>query len=694
MTRTTPGVLRSAWRILGIVVVLVASLTFSQSWRSDAGAISTDIYAIRPTSPTTDLVDGQIVSVNIKTPPDQAIYGVEVRQCRADATYTVREDMLAAAGKCPDKPISSSADQVITRTPSGGVIPAARSESGLTMRFRVGVGTVQWLPTVGQPPVTLTCLPGEPCALVVQVRVLSGYEFTVYPITFIDSDPIAGCGGPAQGVVSSGTADRLSDAWAKWTLDQCKKVPGQGAATRASFDGEGKAVDNFARGVIDLAYTAAGYDEGAGFLEEGTTRRPAVMVPIAVNAAVVAAGGGYLQPTGDKAPYPKLELTRTEIAAYLSGGVPWITRDDKPWLKAIFDRNPILGNVINAPAPITRAPLVPAEAESVSWLLTRDLQANVPDDWRVPFDGPRRGVTSSFALASPSFDAIDAYTGRPVLGRLTYAADTNLASQGPIWAVTDLVTATNLGMTPVSFETSGGGFVPPNAGSMTAALGTMQRDAQGVLLPDPSARAAASVVEPYPLTFVEYAMVPAEPLLNEDCSKRTDAQSILTTWLRYLIGDGQSNLPAGLLPLTAELKAEAETQLARVGASPVTGACAGQVTEETSPPPAELPPAPGVAPLPVDVTSPPSSGRSTPRAGATAAAPTAATPDGTTPPSPAGSGTAAGEVAEPDVPGFVGGRVLSGSSALLGFVLLGGLLTLATYTTAGRRPRSGSGGPS
>jgi hypothetical protein len=94
----------------------------------------------------------------------------------------------------------------------------------------------------------------------------------------------------------------------------------------------------------------------------------------------------------------------------------------------------------------------------------------------------------------------------------------------------------------------------------------MQPDAQGLLQPpaqptDPNA---------YPLTYVEYALVPAQPLVDATCAPRTASQAELTTWLHYLTGAGQKVLPDGLAPLTPALAAQASTAIAQVGATPNT----------------------------------------------------------------------------------------------------------------------------
>ncbi len=101
---------------------------------------------------------------------------------------------------------------------------------------------------------------------------------------------------------------------------------------------------------------------------------------------------------------------------------------------------------------------------------------------------------------------------------------------------------------------------------MDAAVADMTPDAQGLLQPDPT----PADPNAYPLTYVEYALVPAQPLVDATCAPRTASQAQLVTWLKYVTGDGQKVLPDGLQPLTPALQTAAATAIAQVGATPNT----------------------------------------------------------------------------------------------------------------------------
>ena len=93
----------------------------------------------RPTSST-----GNALTVNIKSDPDVNVVNVEIRQCRADVSFTVADDFSTRTGKCPAGPVSSSADTAVSRNAVQGIIDRIHDPAGMNVLFRVGVGTVNW----------------------------------------------------------------------------------------------------------------------------------------------------------------------------------------------------------------------------------------------------------------------------------------------------------------------------------------------------------------------------------------------------------------------------------------------------------------------------------------------------------------------------------------------------------------------
>jgi sortase A len=562
------------WGVVAVLVALaiVMSGTVHPLLRPARAADAATPYTITKTSPFTDLSDGQRVTVNVKSGPDTTIREVEVHQCRLEATYEKRSDVLKNAGNCPPSPVSSSGDTVVVRTSSNGVGPATQSAQGATLTFRAGLGVVEWK-AAGGADARLECDPNHACAIVVAVLIGEDYTFTVLPITFRISDVIAGCGGPAEGVFSSAGSDAISELYANWTLDACQQDGAHGAASRAVLSGEGPAVDGFSGGVADLAYTAAGYDDSFGFGPlDKTLRRPAVMIPVAITAATLSAGGGYTQSTGDKSAYSVLQVAAREAAAMFTGGYGWFIEGGNTYDDDLLARNPQLNGRVNAEVP-TNKPMAPAEGEASSYLFSKYFLTQVPAEWKIPHDGTPRSAANSWATAQPTFDSIDLYSGRSILSKVTDQAANSQSSQGPIWAITDLATSFRLALTPASIQNAKGDFVAPTKESMLAAVKAMKKNDQGVLLPDVAAT-TTSGVQPYPLTYVVYAMAPAEPLLEDDCSARPTSQALLKDWLGYLLGRGQDHMADGFVPLPSDLLADAKQQVKLVGEAKVTGACA------------------------------------------------------------------------------------------------------------------------
>ena len=96
----------------------------------------------------------------------------------------------------------------------------------------------------------------------------------------------------------------------------------------------------------------------------------------------------------------------------------------------------------------------------------------------------------------------------------------------------------------------------------------------GRRVPDPDAAASGA----YPLTMIEYAMAPAEPLVDAACAPRAESQQLLSSWLTYLTGPGQATLAPDFVPLTPELAAEAAAERSHRWARRRPPRCARQST--------------------------------------------------------------------------------------------------------------------
>lgn len=674
---------RSVTRALAVVSVAAtaAALTAFGAIAPTSAAGSDEAPWTVTVTPNAALTDGQLVSINLQTTTAHRIYEANAQICRLGVDYASSDgdrpaqDFAAGDLNCPAIPISSSAD---VQTGDANLYVPATEPGGSTFSMYVGSGVVEWPATSNGRTQRLACDAENPCALVVEVygSVAPGVAKWiphVQTLNFRVDDPIAGCGGPAAGVLNAAAPERVTDLWINMTLDQCRRPGAQtGAASRTSFSDEADAMNGFSGGALDLAYSAVGYESGPGLglgtRTEPLTARPSTAVPLALNATVVAVGNGRRGSNDRKIPFTDVRLTRDQVAHMFTGG----PLDFLEYERASFlDLNPQFNDAsVFLTSNIQVGAFAPADASS--WFLTSFLAENRPEIWKVPDTnkyGPERGLergpSISFGVASPSFNgSVDMFTGNSTFVKTLRSQ--NLDAYGGIWLLTDLATANRLGLAVASIENDNGVFVAPTEESMNAAVATMTRTDDGRLMPDPTATVDADAVQPYPLTFVDYAIAPTSKLVDSNCTGRPTSQALLTAWLEYAVGDGQDLLPDGYLPLTDDLRASATEAIAKVGS--VTPDCYREPVEDpTTPPPAA-----------VAAAGAGTGGRSTTRTGAAAPA------GGDTP--AATTGAAAAEVVAAEVPEFLSRSAASTAAALGGLVVVFGLLTTMVLATTGRMP--------
>jgi hypothetical protein len=127
-----------------------------------------------------------------------------------------------------------------------------------------------------------------------------------------------------------------------------------------------------------------------------------------------------------------------------------------------------------------------------------------------------------------------------------------------LFAILDEADAAAFDLPVAALENADGKYVTPTDASMSAALGLMYTDSNHVtqdVSDQPRAKVAARYPDAYPLTMVIYAMVPTSGVSKKQA--RDIAQ-----WLDFVAGTGQDpgngpgQLPAGYLPLTANMRAE------------------------------------------------------------------------------------------------------------------------------------------
>jgi hypothetical protein len=671
---------RSLKRALAVVSVAAtaATLTAFGAIEPTAATGSEEAPWTVSATPNSALTDGQLVTITVTTTTTNRVYEANAQICRLGVDYASSDgdrpakDFAAGDLNCPAIPISSSAD---VQTGDANLYTSATEPGGSSFSMYVGSGVAEWPASSTGQAQRLTCDSENPCALVVEVygSVAPGvvrWIPYVQELTYRVDDPVAGCGGPAEGVLNAAGPERITDIWIGLTLDQCRRPDAQkGAASRTSFSDEADAMDGFSSGALDLAYSAVGYDPdaalGRGTRSEPLSIRDSVAVPVALNATVVAVGNGRRGPNDRKVPFTDVRLTMDQVAHMFSGGPGDFEQYERAAFRALnpqFDEASIF-----LPATIQVGAFAPADASS--WFLSSFLDANRPALWKVPDTntfGPERGLDRGsimgFGVAKPSFNnAVDMFTGNSVLVRTLRTQNTD--AYGGIWALTDLETATRLGLSVASIENANGEFISPTAESMSAAVATMKASSDGRLMPDPTATVERDAVQPYPLTFIDYAIAPTAKLVDATCTGRPMSQALLSTWLTYAVTDGQDHLPVGNLPLTDELRTAASAAIAEVGT--VTPDCFKEPTDT----PTGASPAPGGGAVGNRVGN------------RTAGAGTIGDPVGV-----AAADAPAADDPAPEVPEFTMRRTASTVAGVGGLVIVFGLLTMMALATTGRRP--------
>ena len=490
-------------------------------------------------------------------------------------TFPLDSSFRTKAGYSPPKDSTGSYPTV-----SGTV--AAESSGGTTLH----TGT------------TLTCNSTHPCTFVVLVYANETGEqapgiFLGVPVTYLPPSVNTSCGGAAPGQLTTAGPDRLAQQITNWTLEGCASDLDGGKALTdnlGSGESDATALNTFADGDADLAYSAVGYGATAAF--NPPNQRPYVAVPIALNAVVLA----HVQSkhvtnvaglTNVFAKLPQLHITDAQAAQLVADGQGTNALWDSPLGEGLVSQNPTLGPpswYYSPTTTITRnashnnqnennGVVGTSLADATTFFATTFLHSVAPQEL-VSYTGKPLGVTPDFGTATPPYN-IFAATGTELVAK---ALSPGL---GQGWALTDAASAASLwgGLSVLALQTPGSigsptqKYVAPTVTSMQAAVPEMIPQPDGTLLPNPDA-ATTNGVQAYPLTYVEYAIAPTQPLLNDNCTPRTKAQQNLVDWLNYITGPGQSELNNAMVPLTPALQRQARQAIAQVGKTTPTGPCA------------------------------------------------------------------------------------------------------------------------
>ena len=546
--------------VLVAVVVGGGLLLGPGAVRSGAQGFS---YTITVT-PAGDLTDGQGFTVKVVGPPGMTVLNSGF--CDPDMPQPTS-----------DRDLTEWCTDTVGNGQAGGLAPAD-PDGVVELTVRAGVGSAtKTAPALGTTH-DWRCDATSHCLLPLVINPPNGdATFDISTVlSYRDDDPTAGCGGPAADQVASSAPDRLTEQWVSWTVGECA---GKGLTTSASFESDGRALGEFADGSVDLAYSAVA-PGSPGF---GATTRPAVATPVAVNAAVLGVAGFY--PAASSVPGSRLwkhvddvKMSQAEVTALLSGHLGL----DEDLQNSLIDRNPQFK--LQQGAIGFTAPSALAGPQATTEVTSARLAALGGAGWSYPnskskygdFAGKPLGTFGDYNTLNNSLAMVNLSTGKPqYVGDIYRRLSEKPESVSLItFYLTDLATARQLDLAPVAIDDGRGNFVTPTSASLAAAVPALKTGATGFAQPLTGDVPTGA----YPLTFVEYAVTPAEQLLDEQCKAKTAEQANIEKWLTYVTGDGQAPAQlaaSGLVPLTPALHDQAVASLAKIGATtPSTGPCA------------------------------------------------------------------------------------------------------------------------
>ena len=496
---------------LVIVVALTVVVVGAPHLSTRAGA-QTSPYFTLSVNPTQDVRTGQAMTFTVtRTPAGTAqglqIYAAATAWCTANfqpptpperynltltygtfpvhltnpnghcttVTFPLDSSFRTKAGYSPPKDSTGSYPTV-----SGTV--AAESSGGTTLH----TGT------------TLTCNSTHPCTFVVLVYANETGEqapgiFLGVPVTYLPPSVNTSCGGAAPGQLTTAGPDRLAQQITNWTLEGCASDLDGGKALTdnlGSGESDATALNTFADGDADLAYSAVGYGATAAF--NPPNQRPYVAVPIALNAVVLA----HVQSkhvtnvaglTNVFAKLPQLHITDAQAAQLVADGQGTNALWDSPLGEGLVSQNPTLGPpswYYSPTTTITRnashnnqnennGVVGTSLADATTFFATTFLHSVAPQEL-VSYTGKPLGVTPDFGTATPPYN-IFAATGTELVAK---ALSPGL---GQGWALTDAASAASLwgGLSVLALQTPGSigsptqKYVAPTVTSMQAAVPEM-----------------------------------------------------------------------------------------------------------------------------------------------------------------------------------------------------------------------------
>ncbi len=368
-----------------------------------------------------------------------------------------------------------------------------------------------------------------------------------------------------------------------------------------------------------------------------------VAIPIAINAAAVGQTGGISSPsvTGGQLAYnpatlPRINLAPSDVAGIILHSYPTAPYDSNSPNPSV---NPLGSSIAGRPGNEGLAGFDPGYAglpfgqvttpvygvgqNSVAVSLSNYLLSTAAGSWVYPdnaynsqlkrvgkpvgaltaFDplidladtaphltSQMSSINSVYSVMatkdSPFFTLPEGFTSVcPLSLDPSPFAGNRWAKNGCVrFVVLDAASATSVGLDTAGLGsgTSADAYVAPSADTMGAAATAASGTLGGKGYFETTAPGA------YPLTFVEYAVVSTNALVDDACAPRTAQQKMLRDFLSYTTTTGQAALPAGLAGLTPDLAARASAAIAKIGTTTVAR-CTKATAPATTPTPRVTP---------------------------------------------------------------------------------------------------------
>ena len=181
-------------------------------------------------------------------------------------------------------------------------------------------------------------------------------------------------------------------------------------------------------------------------------------------------------------------------------------------------------------------------------------------------------------------NVLNTFSGKPALQKFVYSATKLEPTQryGVYWTLTDLATAKEMGLTPVATPQRGRQVraadcrVACRSGAHHDQAGRRHAAPEPRLQGEPRRlsavvrRVRARAVRPPGVHRGAERLAAPGHAAAATTTPRTASQALLASWLTYATGAGQSSLPPGFAPLTADLQAQASKAIAAIGKGTTT----------------------------------------------------------------------------------------------------------------------------